>query len=106
MKTPPHHHQTYRTEIEKPDCSSRSSQWDSEPVLFVTGSSQVRHGDEGFVTKGLKAGDKVKYVGGMIKYQGKKGVVVKVCDDRYKCQWAKEEKLTEAIPVSELEVEF
>jgi predicted P-loop ATPase len=56
----------------------------------------------------FKTGDRVRYVGGMIKHQGKSGTIVKVCVDPYVCDYSYVcdfgDKLTEQLPVSELEV--
>jgi predicted P-loop ATPase len=52
--------------------------------------------------KNFTIGDRVRYVGGMNKHRGKSGTIVKVCGDRYICDFGG--KPTEQLPASELEV--
>jgi predicted P-loop ATPase len=49
----------------------------------------------------FKVGDRVRYVGGMVKYKGKLGNVTKVCGGRYICDF--DGKLTEQLSREELE---
>jgi Bifunctional DNA primase/polymerase, N-terminal len=49
----------------------------------------------------FKVGDRIRYVGGMLRYKGKLGSVTKVCGDRYICDF--DGKLTEQLPREELE---
>lgn len=51
--------------------------------------------------KVLEVGDRVKYIGGMLKYKGSTGKVVKSIGDRYQCDFVKGS--IETIPAHELE---
>jgi hypothetical protein len=50
----------------------------------------------------FKVGDRVRYAGGMKKYQSRSGTIVKVCGDRYICEFGG--KQTEQLPALELEI--
>lgn len=52
--------------------------------------------------KNLKVGDRVHYLGGMIRHHQKVGVVKEVCGDRYICLWDKTTKETESLDRGEL----
>lgn len=73
VENPPPQEQSYSSNLKNDVCSSRSSQRDGEPVPFVTGSSQVRHGSSRFVTTDriqLKVGDQV------VNLHSKSGIVI------------------------------
>jgi hypothetical protein len=74
----------------------------SEKVTNMTTFSSDEKRITDLDRKKLKIGDRVRYVGGMLKYQKKVGKVTKVCGDRYNCDFVKSPN--ETIPASELEV--
>ena len=48
----------------------------------------------------FQVGERVRYVGGMVKYRDKTGTIAKVCGDRYVCDFGG--KLTEQLSREEL----
>jgi hypothetical protein len=93
--------------ILKPELSSTSNAG-SESVSPLLEPKNLRKGHFHIGQKNnsekitrFKVGDRVRYVGGMVKYKGKLGNVTKVCGGRYICDF--DGKLTEQLSREELE---
>ena len=42
----------------------------------------------------FQVGDRVRYIGGIVKYKNKEGTIVAVSNKRYRCYWDSEEAVT------------
>jgi hypothetical protein len=50
----------------------------------------------------FQVGDRVRYIGGMVKHRNKSGTIVAVSNDRYRCYWDGEKTVTEYLSPEEI----
>jgi hypothetical protein len=50
----------------------------------------------------FQVGERVRYIGGMVKHKNKKGTIVAVSSDRYRCYWDGEKVVTEYLSREEI----
>ena len=50
----------------------------------------------------FQVGDRVSYIGGMVKHKDKVGIIISISNDRYRCYWDREKTVTEYLSFEEI----